>query len=211
MRRVFIIVSAAILVGCASVPLTSIPKLMSLSIETIDPEALELAVLVPDTVGIQPGTARFSIKMTDKDTGRTLNTSQVVDMPVSELDPGLQRKIKPGQTVRRFKLSEDAAADLRAYREEAIAMREQASDTDGSFSASVGFCRIDGTMFPEQVPLVFYVRTKPGQNFFKLFKTQTMNTEEIAATFNKTEKANCPPTPQPTVADPLRAMEAEKG
>lgn len=199
------------LIGCASVPLTSLPKLMSLSIETIDPEALELAVMVPDTVGITPGTAKFSIMMTDKDTGRELNTHQVVDMPVSTLDPVLQKKRKSGQVVHRFKLSDAAVADLRAYRADAIAMREQASDTDGSFSASVGFCRQEGIAFPKDVPMVFYIRTKPGQSFFKLFKTQTLNTEEIAARYNSGDDGLCPSPDAPTTADLLKAMDAEKG
>lgn len=211
MRYLLIGLMAAALSGCASIPLTSLPKLMSLNIETIDPDALELAVMVPDTVGIKPGSAQLKIKITNKDTGQELNTEQVVDMPVSSVDPVLQRKLKSGQAVHRFKLSETAAAELKTYREDALIMRAEASDTTGSFGASIGFCRLKDTDFPEKVPMVFYVRTKPGQSFFKLFKTQTMKTDDIAAQLNASDTNTCPPDPNSDGKIELRSIELEKG
>lgn len=211
MRYLWITLMAIAASGCASIPLTSLPKLMSLNIETIDPDALELAVMVPDTVGIKPGSARIDIKMTNKDTGRELNTEQVIDMPVSAPDPVLQRKLKPGQAVHRFRLSETAVDALTAYREDALIMRADASDTTGSFSASIGFCRLKDKAFPATVPMVFYVRTKPGQSFFKLFKTQTMQTDGIAAQLNAPDADTCPPDPNSDGAIELRSMELEKG
>ncbi len=68
--RAFVVSSAVLLSGCASVPLTSLPKLMSLDAETIDPATLELAVLHSDNVGIAPGTAKISVELTDERSGQ---------------------------------------------------------------------------------------------------------------------------------------------
>lgn len=136
------------LAGCASIPLTSLPKLMRLDVETIDPEALELAVILPDNVGVKPETARLSIALEDDDTGETIRIRQVVDMPVRTPDRVLQRATKAGQHVHRFKLSESAAQALRTFRVDALRMKAERDDVTATFGASVGFCRLDNRTFP---------------------------------------------------------------
>ncbi|MEM7728116.1 MAG: hypothetical protein AAF311_02460 [Pseudomonadota bacterium] len=201
-------VLSAGLSACASVPLTSMPKLMGLSVETVDPGALEMAVIVPDTVGVRPGSAILSFTVRDDDTGESLDLNQIVDMPVEALDPVLSRASGPGQHVHRFRLSDEAATALEAYRSEALAFREARAGTKGSLSARVGFCRLDGTRFPDTVPMTIFVRTKPGQDFFRLLRTQRLDMEDHAATMNASEEHLCP---DPEGRMLLDEMEAEKG
>ncbi len=101
----------------------------------------------------------------------------MVDTPVSVLPPELRKRIKPGYDVTRFKVSESAAAALIDFRAEAIEMRERsAAKPKGSFSASTGFCSPDGSGLPiGPIDFTIFIRTKPEQKFFKLFKTQTFD------------------------------------
>ncbi len=176
-KRALIAGSALLLSACASVPLTSLPKLMSLDAETIDPANLELAVLHSDNVGITPGTAKLSIELTDERSGNTITTDQLIDTPVAALPPELRKRLKPGYDVTRFSVSDEAAAALIDFRARAVEMRERSgSKPKGTFSASTGFCSPDGSGVPiEPIEFTIFIRTKPEQNFFKLFKTQTMS------------------------------------
>ena len=132
---------AAMLWGCATVPLSSIAALSSIQLETTDLAVFRVAMRLPDA--LQPQTDSVSLRSVIRIEGED---ERVAHFPlVADPDPGepgpLGGRIDPGYTVHVFALSPDGRAGLAAVRENIAEAR--AAGRRGSLSLAVSldeFC-----------------------------------------------------------------------
>ena len=113
-----------IVVGCTSVPITSYPKLAAMDPETMALENLELAVRMQDDFGVIKDSAVISVSLVHEETGETLQRDFILDENPEALTPVLERNLKSGYVIRRFKMSEETAQDATEYRALVVAERD---------------------------------------------------------------------------------------
>ncbi len=176
---VIIGVLTVILSGCASnVPLTSLPKLRGLDPETMDMSELEMAVRIPQALGIRPGTATLRLEMESPSVGKTLKRQMILAAPNPELTDYLKRQAGDDHRVLRFKMTEDQLAGANAFRQDMLNLGRASGDAKNnySFSAFAGMCAKDpdATHGLSEAGMTFYIRTRSDKDFFKLFKERTM-------------------------------------
>lgn len=185
----FIAISQLIcLTACASVPLMSLPKLMSLDAETLDMSQLELAVRLEDNVGIKPGSAIIDVSLEQDATGVEIDNSFTLETPDATLTPFLQRQEKPGYQIHRFKMTPAQAEIARQFRQEALELKaKDKREMEVTFSASVSFCQLEDKPGFDEVNMVFYIRTDSQKEFFTLIKEQNF---EFGEDFKKKQAEN---------------------
>lgn len=163
------------LTACASVPLMSLPKLMSLDAETLDMSQLELAVRLEDNIGIKPGSANVDVSLKQDATGVEIDNSFTLETPDATLTPFLQRQEKPGYKIHRFKMTPAQAEIAQQFRQEALELKaKDKREMELTFSASVGFCQPRNQPAFDEVNMVFYIRTDSQKEFFTLIKEQNL-------------------------------------
>lgn len=176
--KFLVITQAFFLTACASIPIMSLPKLLSFSLESVDMSEIELAVRLEDNVGIQKGSALVQVDLELAKTGQKLNHGLTLEKLDSNLTPFLQRQNKPGYKIHRFKMTADQADTAQLFREKALAMKVNSKDKiEMSFRARVGFCHFRELPEYEAVSMTFYIKTNPEKDFFTLFKEQELSFE----------------------------------
>ena len=171
--------TALLLTSCASVPLMSLPKLLSLNMETIDMNQVELAVRVQDNVGIKQGSAELKMNLEHTKTKDQLNHRMVLETIETALTPFLTKQNKAGYTVHRFKMTPTQARDAELFRQKALAMKSKnKGKIDMTMAASVRFCAHQNKPAFDNISMTFYVRIKSQQDFFTLIKEQDLQFDD---------------------------------
>ena len=168
-----------VLVGCASIPIMSLPKLMSLDLETVDMSQVELAVRVQDTVGIQEKSAQIKIDLEQDNTGEKQTHVLILETPDENLTPFLRRQQKQGYKVHRFKMTQEQAAAADLFRQKALTLKARNKNKNTmTVSARVYFCQYRNLPSYDDISMTFYVRTKSQKDFFTLFKEQKIEMDQ---------------------------------
>ena len=168
-----------ILAGCASIPLMSLPKLLSLNIETLDMSQLELAVRLPDNVGVEQGSAKIEMNLKHAKTSENLDHQIFLETIDTAVTPFLTKQSKPGYTVHRFKMTPKQEHEAQLFRQKALSMKSKSKDKiEMEMAASVGFCAFKNKPTFDDISMTFYVRTNAQKDFFALFKEQDIQFDE---------------------------------
>ncbi|MEL8056666.1 MAG: hypothetical protein AAGK66_10955 [Pseudomonadota bacterium] len=175
-KRGAAMLAGLIVVGCTSVPITSYPKLAAMDPETMALENLELAVRMQDDFGVIKDSAVISVSLVHEETGETLQRDFILDENPEALTPVLERNLKSGYVIRRFKMSEETAQDATEYRALVVAERdaETGDQHEGTFSARVGFCIEPGGNPFLDPRMTLFLKTAPEQSFFTMIKETKM-------------------------------------
>lgn len=162
----------AILSACSSVPITSYPKLASMNPETMDMREIEIAVRLQDDFGITEDSVVIDVSLVHEETGELIQEQFILEQSPEPLTSALERKLKQGYDIHRFRMSRDTGEAITAYRDQIINLRnaEPGDQHEGTFSASAGICRNEGAN-PFLVPrMTLLIRTSPEDDFFTMFK-----------------------------------------
>jgi len=181
MRLTYSLIVAALaagllMTGCATVPLSSIPKLRGLNPETVDMSKLEMAVRLPAGVGIGEKGAYLTMKMDSPHAGETIAEVINFKTPDPELTDYLSRQAKAGQAIYRFKLTGDKLAAAESFRRKALDLRARSEGhkSEYTYLAYADYCSTNKADSLSELDLTFYIRTRPDKSFFKLFKEQNL-------------------------------------
>ncbi len=122
-----IIASTIMLASCSTIPITSIPKLMTLDVETIEIGDVEMALRIRDDFQIKDKGAVLKISIENKanmeKSAGKLSELFILERSVKPLTPFLARKQKDGFVVHRFEMTEEAVARATILRENAYKIR----------------------------------------------------------------------------------------
>lgn len=155
--------------ACASIPLTTLPKLAGLNFETIDMSKIELAVRLQDNIGIQEGTAKLAFSLENP----KFEHLMVLDEPNRALSPYLMRKEKPGYKIYRFEISPEQYELAEIFRKNVLdAKKNTRGKTSMTLNATVGFCQLEKGIVPETIKMTFFLKTAKDRDFYTLVKEQ---------------------------------------
>ena len=174
-----IIASTIMLASCSTIPITSIPKLMTLDVETIEIGDVEMALRIRDDFQIKDKGAVLKISIENKanmeKSAGKLSELFILERSVKPLTPFLARKQKDGFVVHRFEMTEEAVARATILRENAYKIRAKSSKKNSvTISAFARFCRKPGANPFVDMPITFFIRTNPKKKFYTLFKETKM-------------------------------------
>ncbi len=168
--------SLFLLVSCASVPLMSLPKLARLDPETIDISQVELAIRVNDDYRILKDSAKIGMLFSNDLSGDSFKETLILPEHVAPLTKYLIKQKKPGFVLYRYKLDEHSSDAAEKYRANILKFKARnKGDNSMEISASAGFCAAGAANIDADVLLKFYIKTKPKQEFYTLFKQRKMS------------------------------------
>jgi hypothetical protein len=157
--------------ACTSVPLGSIPKLMSLQDGNFRASEVEVAVRFEDAFRTPADTAKLTFALVNEGAGVNLNEVFVLEPVTATPTPALRQAAKKGFLVQRFRI---AIAD-RARLESVIARAKglkaaKAGKSTLSASAGTGLCRPSGAPARSSVRMTVLLKVDPREDFFVLLK-----------------------------------------
>jgi hypothetical protein len=149
----FVLLALTLLAACTSLVPSTIAQLSAVSPTTMDPAALEVAVLMPAGLQPQPQTAVLSVSGTRRDTGEVAKLDFVLAERPATLD-GVD--IQPGETVFAYRMAEADIAPMRALQGKLDAWRIAAPGaTQGSLSVGLGACTVGNGPAPDAAGAVY--------------------------------------------------------
>lgn len=162
-----------LLVGCTSIPLTSIPKLAALKPETMELGQLELAVRVQEDFRLYKDGTKLEIILTPEEENAEIIELYLV--PSDEpLTPYLLRQAGKRFQMIRFALNPEDVPRITAYREKALAIRTRLEADDrggeGGFSIASSGCLAKGANPFQDLRMKFFIRTRPDEEFYPPLK-----------------------------------------
>jgi hypothetical protein len=180
--RIFLIgMSAAVLSGCMSMPLTSMYKLSQLSPLEASPEDIRIATRTLDVVDIRTGNVVLEFGYTAED--KSIDFAQKYEVEV--LKNGVLSKIlledkNADEVVTVLRLSEQDAADMRAKQKQVLAHKESGKTGTGQFSISVNdFCA--KTALPaDEFLLDVFIQVDPEDGYFVMFEDMNVMEQDGA-------------------------------
>ena len=178
MRQViFGMLFGVVLGGCASIPLTSMPKLAGLKPETMALEKVQLAVRVQEDFQLYRDGAKLSVGAS----GETLEVPMTLALELvpstGELTPYLQGQARRGYRIAMFEVDPEDADDIRAFREAILALKTRSAGQGKhalTISATANGCVAGGANPFQDLRMKLYLRTDEADEFFTLFKEQKL-------------------------------------
>lgn len=174
-----LLAAAMLIAACTSIPLTSLPKLARLDMETVDPGRIEIAVRLPKQLDIPPGGVQVSLEFKNKTTGEELGGGFPL-VPLDEpLTPFLQRKATKDRTVARFRLDEEQAEAIRDVRRAAFAQRDTCDGNCSiSFAVETMPCvKAIGNPF-RSLTFSVYLKTEEDGDFFTFINNKSARLDD---------------------------------
>lgn len=188
---------AASVGGCSHVPVSSLPQLAGLDLDTADLSVLRAAVRAPKEIVAVPGGA-FVIMSYWRQGEEARKTTIQAALEV-EVDPkalaALKEEEHEGQRITVFRLTEDGRRKLEAARSEALALKSdelaKGRRLAGSLAVSAEGC-VRSPLPSGPLPLSTYLRLKPGGNFVPLIRDMDLRTLLAQAGTDETAMKACP-------------------
>ncbi|RAI44917.1 hypothetical protein [Rhodoplanes roseus] len=182
-----VLVAAAVLAGCTSMPVTSMVKLARTDFTTVDPSVLRVAVRLP--TGVRPLPRSVTLRLSVKTGSAQPVTKEFVLADLADAGEliGLRGEVAEGTAVYGYRLEPADAAEVVALRTEMMARKSRGER--GSLTLEVGAkaCRADGA--PDRVRLTTYLKTEAGGDFFPLVRN--VDLREIAGQAVPAELPRC--------------------
>ncbi|MCB2134548.1 MAG: hypothetical protein KDE08_01180 [Rhodobacteraceae bacterium] len=178
---------ALFVTGCTAVTPSSLLRLKALSPLEADPAQIEVVLLLPEGLGIRPGSATLRLAATRRDTGAetgrnfTLSSraADAHDFPADDV-----------ATAQHFGLAAGDVGDFRALQSEIAAWKAEAPDaTEGTLAVALGGCTIGGGPSADAVASV-YARTENGGAYFPI-----ISNGPLARLLDPAQTGEMPPCP----------------
>ncbi len=161
------------IISCASVPITSMPKLMRLDPETMDFAQLEMATRINDGIKLIDDSVKLTMMVKTKTTGDVFKQDLIFSHS-AELTNYLKKQQKRGTQIIRYKLSTKEAVKADNLRKKILELKNKNPRQNiMTFTASSKFCKKTGSDI-SVVNFTSYLRTAPDKEFFKLFKENSI-------------------------------------
>lgn len=177
-RQVIAVSGLVCLVGCTSIPLSSLPKVAGLSPDTTDFMQLEMAVRMPVDYRLYADGVELSLDIiTDESIGLEPAELALTFIPVEgELTQFLKRQEKSGYQIVRFQVDPDDAERAEAYRAEAFRRREEYPKQNRlNFQSKTVGCVVEGANPFRSFRVKTYLRRAENEAFFTLFKERALD------------------------------------
>jgi hypothetical protein len=155
------------LAACSSLVPTTIAQLSAIQPATMDPAALEVAVLMPIGLQPQPETAVLSVSGTRMDTGEVAKLDVVLAERAATL---VGVDLLPGDTVFAYRVAEADLAALRAIQDTVNGWKSTVPGaTQGTLSVGLGACTVGDGPAPDASGAV-YIRMAEGAPMLPLIR-----------------------------------------
>ncbi|MFG1237110.1 hypothetical protein V5F63_07855 [Xanthobacter autotrophicus DSM 597] len=175
LRPLALLMSVLSVAACSHVPISSLPQLATLDLETADLTVLRAAVRAPKEIAPVPGGAFvvMSYWRQGEEAGKT-----VVQATLEvETDPkalaALKEEERAGMRITVFRLTDEGRRKLEAARSAALALKSdelaKGRRASGSLAVSAEGC-VRGALPAGPLLLSTYLRLKPGGNFVTLIQ-----------------------------------------
>lgn len=197
-RRSLLLLSLALSVGaCSHVPVSSLPQLASLDLDTADLSVLRAAVRAPKEIVAVPGGA--FVTMSYWRSGEEARKTTIQALLEVEADPKALAALKEDEReslrITVFRLTEEGRRKLEAARSEMLALKSdelaKGRRLHGSLAVSAEGC-LRGALPSGPLPLSTYLRLKPGGNFVPLIQDVDLRTLLAQAGSDETAMKACP-------------------
>lgn len=159
--------------ACSHVPVTSLPQLASLDLDTADLSVLRAAVRAPQEIAPVPGGAFVTMsywRPGEEGAKTTIQAALEVDADPRAL-AALRDEAREGQRITVFRLTEDGRRKLEAARSTALALKSdelaKGRRLHGSLAVSAEGC-VRSPLPSGPLLLSTYLRLKPGGDFVPL-------------------------------------------
>lgn len=161
--------------ACSHVPISSLPQLATLDLETEDLTVLRAAVRAPKEIAPVPGGA--FVVMSYWRQGEEARKTVVQATLEMETDPkalaALKEEERAGMRITVFRLTDEGRRKLEAARSAALALKSdelaKGRRASGSLAVSAEGC-VRGALPAGPLLLSTYLRLKPGGNFVTLIQ-----------------------------------------
>lgn len=163
-----LLVAPALLVGCSSMPVTSMVKLARTDFAAIDPAVLRVAVKLPEGVRPLPRSVTLRLTVTVAGAAPVVQEYVLADLADPGEIAGLRGEVTKGTAVWAYRLDPADVARVTTARRDMLARKERGER--GSLAIGVGAkaCRTDAA--PQRVLLTTYLKTEPDGGFFPLLR-----------------------------------------
>ncbi len=168
--------------ACTSVPLTSIPKVTSIDLMTMDPADMDVAIRLNEGLALENDAVALTFVLLNKITGEELGDVFPLTPLDAPLTAFLEKKATKGRSILRYRLSDAQAAQIRDARAAAIAWPKPEPDTGDSrsmsFSVDAKPCLTEGTNPFQEHRFSIYLRADPSGDFFTLINNAEMKLDD---------------------------------
>ncbi|MFG1249786.1 hypothetical protein [Xanthobacter flavus] len=180
-RTLALLVAVLCVGACSHVPVSSLPQLATLDLETADLNVLRAAVRAPKEIVAVPGGA-FVVMSYWRQGDEARKTTVQAALEV-ETDPkalaALKEEERAGMRITLFRLTDEGRRKLEAARSEALALKSdelaKGRRASGSLAVSAEGC-VRGALPAGPLLLSTYLRLKPGGNFVTLIQDIDLRT-----------------------------------
>ncbi len=174
-RPLALLTFALSVAACSHVPISSLPQLATLDLETADLTVLRAAVRAPKEIAPVPGGA--FVVMSYWRQGEEARKTVVQATLEVETDPkalaALKDEERAGMRITVFRLTDEGRRKLEAARSAALALKSdelaKGRRASGSLAVSAEGC-VRGALPAGPLLLSTYLRLKPGGNFVTLIQ-----------------------------------------
>ena len=174
-RTLALLVAVLCVGACSHVPVSSLPQLATLDLETADLTVLRAAVRAPKEIAPVPGGA--FVVMSYWRQGEEARKTVVQATLEVETDPkalaALKDEERAGMRITVFRLTDEGRRKLEAARSAALALKSdelaKGRRASGSLAVSAEGC-VRGALPAGPLLLSTYLRLKPGGNFVTLIQ-----------------------------------------
>lgn len=180
-RTLALLVAVLCVGACSHVPVSSLPQLATLDLETADLTVLRAAVRAPKEIVAVPGGA-FVVMSYWRQGDEAHKTTVQAALEV-ETDPkalaALKEEERAGMRITLFRLTDEGRRKLETARSEALALKSdelaKGRRASGSLAVSAEGC-VRGALPAGPLLLSTYLRLKPGGNFVTLIQDIDLRT-----------------------------------
>lgn len=185
-RAVFAILASLYLSACASIPLTSLPRLASLNPETLDFTQVALAVRMSEQFKVYRDGAVVEAIVESPSLDAPLELKLQMQPSDEPLTPYLRRQLKEGYSITVFTVPPEDKERIEAFRQQFDALRADSS-TKGQNSTTISAitmgCHIPGPFERDNLGLTLYLRPAPDETFFKFIKETAFGADQTIEKF----------------------------
>lgn len=181
-QGLFCLLLVPLLFGCTSIPLGSISKLSALRPDTAALEEYQVAVRVPEDYRLYGDGATIKVRVESSALEQDKALDLVLIPSTAELTTFLLKREKRGYRIVMFEVDAKDTAEIQKFRAEILSIFEEyPGQNTFTTTAWAKGCLVQGANPFQDLHMALYLRPKPDEGFFTLFKGTKIGTIKEAA------------------------------